>query len=107
MEWIEKIVWHEVVTRPPTEEDVEEFVEQGLSEDEYPAYIFSCDLPDDGCDILVLTMGGFVYQDTCMIDDQCGEYNSFYLDNRGDWDDVVAWAYLPTGKKDEEAANAS
>ena len=47
MEWIEKIVWHEVVTRPPTEEDIEEWTEQGLSEDEYPAYIFSCDLPDD------------------------------------------------------------
>ena len=41
MEWIEKIVWHEVVTRPPTEEDIEEFAAQGLSEDEYPAYIFS------------------------------------------------------------------
>ena len=50
MEWIEKIVWHEVVTRPPTEEDIEELTEHGLSEDEYPAYIFSCDLPDDGCD---------------------------------------------------------
>ena len=42
-----------------------------------------------------------------MIDDQCGGYNSFYLDNHGDWDDIVAWAYMPTGKKDEEADNAS
>ena len=107
MEWIEKIVWHEVVTRPPTEEDIEEWTEQGLREDVYRVYIFSCDLPDDGCDILVLTTGGFVYHDTCMIDDQCEGYNSFYLDNRGDWDDCVAWAYMPTGKKDEEAANAS
>ena len=107
MEWIEKIVWHEVVTRPPTEEEIEEFAEWGLAEDEYPPYIFDCELPDDGCDILVLTTNGFVYQDTCMIDDQCGGYNSFYLDNHGDWDDVVGWAYLPTGKKDEEAANAS
>ena len=107
MEWIEKIVWHEVVTRSPNDEDIEEWVEHGLREDEYLAYIFVCTLPDDGCDILVLTTGGFVYQDTCMIDDQCGGYNSFYLDNRGDWDDIVAWAYLPTGKKDEEAANAS
>ena len=107
MEWIETIVWHEVVTRPPTEEDIEEWTEQGLSEDEYPAYIFSCDLPDDGCDILVLTTGGFVYQDTCMIDDGGVGYDSIYLDNHGEWDEVVAWAYLPTGKKDEEAANAS
>ena len=107
MEWIEKIVWHDVVARPPTDEDIKEWTEQGLSEDEYPVYIFSCDLPDDGCDILVLTAGGFIYQDTCMIDDQCGGYNSYYLDNHGDWYDVVAWAYMPTGKKDEEATNAS
>lgn len=107
MEWIEKIVWHDVVARPPTDEDIKEWTEQGLSEDEYPVYIFSCDLPDDGCDILVLTAGGFIYHDTCMIDDQCGGYNSYYLDNHGDWYDVVAWAYMPTGKKDEEATNAS
>ena len=107
MEWIETIVWHEVVTRPPTEEEIEECAEHGLSEDEYPPYVFDCKLPDDNREILVLGKSGYVYQDTCMIDDQCGGYNSFYLDNRGDWDDVVAWAYMPTGKKDEEGANAS
>ena len=32
MEWIEKIVWHEVVTRPPTEEELEEWAEWGLVE---------------------------------------------------------------------------
>ena len=35
MEWIEKIVWHEVVTRLPTEEDIEEWAEQGLSLEGY------------------------------------------------------------------------
>ena len=59
MEWIEKIVGHEVVTRPSNEEDSEEWAEQGWSEDEYTIYICSCDLPDDGCDILVLTTGWF------------------------------------------------
>ena len=104
MEWIEKIVWHEVVTRPPTEEELEGFVEDGLAEYEYPLYMFSCELPDENREILVLGKSGDVSQDTCMIDDG---YNSYYLDNLGDWDDVVAWAYMPTGKKDEEAANAS
>ena len=102
MSWVEHIIWHEVVTRPPKDEDIEEWIEQGLSKDEYPAYIFDCDLPDDGRDILVLTTSGFVYQDTCMIDDCYGGYNSFYLDNLGDWDDVVAWAYIPTGKREME-----
>lgn len=107
MEWIEKIVWHEVVTRPPTEEEIEEWAEWGLIEYEYPAYIFNCELPDKGKHILVLTTGGFVYADTCMVDDTCNGDNMYYLDNLGDWDDVVAWAYLPTGKKDEEVTNAS
>ena len=107
MEWIEKIVWHDVVTRPPTEEDIEEFAEHGLSEDEYPSYIFNCQMPNEDEDILILTKKGWVYQDTCMSDRCCGIYGLIYLDNHGDWDDVVAWAYLPTGKKDEEAANAS
>ena len=107
MEWIEKIVWHEVTTRPPTEEENEGWTELGLSESEYPAYIFTCELPDEGKDILVLTTAGFVREDACMIDDAYGDCNSYYLDNLGDWDDVVAWAYLPTGKHEMEAANAS
>ena len=47
MEWIEKIVWHDVVTRPPTEEELEEWAEWGLVEYQYPAYIFNCELPDE------------------------------------------------------------
>lgn len=107
MDWIEKIVWHEVTTRPPTEEEIEEWAEWGLAESEYPAYIFDCEMPDDGCDILTLGKSGWVYQDTCMADEGCGGYNSLYLDNHGDWDDVVAWAYLPTGKHEMEDENAS
>lgn len=107
MEWIEKIVWHEVVTRPPTEEELEEWAELGLAEYEHPLYIFDCELPDYNREILVLGASGDVWQDTCMLDDEYTGYNSYYLDNHGDWDGVVAWAYLPAGKKDEEAANAS
>ena len=106
MEWIEKIVWHEIVTRPPTEEEIEKWDEYGLSEDERPDYIIGSFLPDDGCDILILEKSGYVYQDTSCVDEYCG-VNMHYLDSRGDWDDVVAWAYMPTGKKNEEAANAS
>lgn len=102
MEWIEKIVWHEVVTRPPTEEEIEGFAEWGLSECEYPLYMFDCDLPDDNRELLVLGKSGSVWQDTCMADDG---YNSYYLYNNDDWDDIVAWAYLPTGRKDEMEGN--
>ena len=47
MEWIEKIVWHEVVTRPPTEEELEGFAEHGLSAEEYPSYVFNCQMPNE------------------------------------------------------------
>lgn len=107
MEWIEKIVWHEVVTRPPTEEEIEEWAEWSASDDNPLTRLFACEMPDDNRDILVLGKSGYVWQDTCMADDGYIGYNSLYLDNYGDWDGVVAWADLPTGKKDEEAANAS
>lgn len=107
MDWIEKIVWHEVTTRPPTKEENEGWAEWGLSESEYPPYIFDCEMPDDNRDILVWGKNGYVWQDTCMADDGYAGYNSLYLDNHGDWDDVVAWAYLPTGKHEMEATDAS
>lgn len=107
MNWIEKIVWHEVTTRPPTEEEIEGFIEWGLSKDEYPAYMFDCEVPDDNRDILALGKSGYVWQDTCMSDDGYAGYNSLYLDNHGDWDDVVAWAYMPTGKREMEGEDAS
>lgn len=107
MEWIEKIVWHDVVTRPPTEEELEEFAEHGLSAEEYPSYVFNCQMPNEDEDILILTKKGWVHQDTCMSDGYCGIYGLIYLDFNGNWDNVIAWAYLPTGKKDEEAANDS
>ena len=107
MEYVEKIVWHEVVTRPPTEEEIREWAECSDSNDELLTRMFNCEMPDNGRDVLILMRNGWVFQDTCMVDNGYFGYNSLYLDSHGDWDDVVAWAYLPTGKKNEEAANAS
>ena len=105
MEWIEKIVWHDVVTRAPTEEEKKEFVE--LPVDEWPTSVFVCDMPEAEDDILVLTNRGGVVQDVCMSYGNCRGYNLLYLDYCGDWEGIIAWAYMPTGKKGEEAANAS
>lgn len=107
MDWIEKIVWHEVTTRPPTEEEIEGWAEWGLAESEYPAYIFDCELPDDQDEILILLDNGWVQHDVCSIGDECGNCNMYYLENLGDWDDVIAWAYIPTGKREMEDGDAS
>jgi hypothetical protein len=95
----EKIIWHEITTRPLTEEEKSEYAESGCADYEIPEYIFSCEMPDDGQEILVATSWG-VSQDLCMIDcDECN--NLFELETRGDWDGVKAWAYMPKYKGGE------
>lgn len=92
----EKIIWHEITTRPLTEEEKAEYAERGYANYEIPEYIFSCEMPDDGQEILVATSWG-VSQDLCMIDcDECN--NLFELETRGDWDGVKAWADMPKYK---------
>lgn len=51
-------------------------------------------MPEDGQEILVKTKYG-VDTDVCCID------GGTYLEDRGDWEDVLAWAEMPKGKGDE------
>ena len=88
----EKIIWHEVIKRLPTEEEKEEHLEAFDCE---PEYILDCVLPDDGQEILIVTKWG-VDTDVCGIDE------GYYLEKRGDWDDVIAWAEMPKYKAGEE-----
>lgn len=89
----EKIIWHEVIKRPPTEEEKEEYLEVFDCE---PEYTLDCVLPDDGQEILTVTKWG-VDTDICGIDEE-----GYYLENRGDWDDVIAWAEMPKYKAGEQ-----
>lgn len=92
MDYIEKIVWHEVTTRPPTEEENEEFKRLY---DEDLSFVFNCPMPDDEQEILVKTVYG-VDKDTCYID------GGTYLETRCDWEDVLAWAKMPIGKNETD-----
>ena len=91
----EIIEWHEVIKRKPTEEEKAEFAEQDVDVD--VPYIFICDMPEDGEEILVETPYG-VSVDECGLDYDYG----YYLEERGDWDDVIAWAKMPKGKKQND-----
>lgn len=92
----EKIIWHEITTRPLTEEEKAEYAERGYADYITPEYMFSCKMPEDGQDILIATSWG-VSPDLCMIDcDECN--NRFELETRGDWDGVKAWADMPKYK---------
>lgn len=86
MTYKETITWHEVKTRPLTDKEKEEYAEVE------PEYMLDCPLPDDGEEILVATKHG-VEVDVCGIDE------GYYLENRGDWEDVLAWAPMPRYKK--------
>lgn len=92
MTYDEKIIWHEVITRPPTEEEKEECLEAfGY----IPEYILDCVMPTLGEKILIVTKWG-VDIDVCDIED------GYYLENHGDWDDVIAWAEIPKYKAGEQ-----
>ena len=93
----EKIIWHEITTRRLTAEEETEYIERGYANYEIPEYAFSCEMPDDGQNILIATIFG-VSQDMCMSDrDEYGD-KLFELEEHGDWDGVKAWADLPKYK---------
>lgn len=93
----EKIIWHEITTRPLTEEEKSEYAERGYADYEIPEYVFSGEMPKDGQNILIATIFG-VSQDMCMSDrDEYGD-ELFELEEHGDWDGVKAWADMPKYK---------
>lgn len=93
----EKIIWNEITTRPLTEEEKSEYAERGYADYEIPEYIFSCEMPKDRQEILVVTSWG-VSQDVCVFDYDAFNNNLYELETRGDWDGVKAWADMPKYK---------
>jgi len=85
--------WIPIKKRPMSEEERQEF-EAGcdwveyLTENDY--WFFDCAMPDDGQDILITTSMGYVRFDTCINDDY-----GLGLEERDDWDNVIAWMPLP------------
>ena len=55
----EKIVWHEITTRPLTEEEKAEYAESGYDDYEIPEYILSCESRRTGRKSLSLQAGAF------------------------------------------------
>lgn len=99
----ETIIWHEITTRPVTEEEKTEYAEHGYEDYEMPEYVFSCEMPEDGQEILIATSWG-VDKDTCGVD--CDECNQLIgLKENGDWVGVLAWAAMPKYKGGETDDN--
>lgn len=97
----EIIVWHKVTTRALTDEEKEEYAKRGYRDFEIPEYMFDSKMPEDGQEILVATSWG-VGTDVCSVDsDEYG--NLIGLEERGDWDGVMAWAAMPKYVKEGES----
>lgn len=94
--YTETITWHELKIRDLTDEEKAEYEEYceiyGM-----PEYIIEGELPNDGQEILIVTRWG-VTTDTCIVDEEDG----YALEDRGDWEGVIAWAEFPRYKMEEE-----
>ena len=82
-----EVVRHKVTTRPLTDEEVAYYAEMEMDGIEY---VFDCEMPDDGQEILIATKWG-TDKDVCSNDAEYG----IGLEGRGDWDGVYAWAEMP------------
>ena len=90
--------WIPITTRPMTKEEEKEVCEQwGVKELEgWEKRVFTCQLPEDGQEILISTSWG-VRMDRCEWDPDsgCG------LEENGDWDGIKAWMPLPKQYEEE------
>lgn len=77
--------WIEIKTRPLTEEEKEYYSDIG--------YMYDCEMPDGGQEILIATITGYVGTDIYLDD---GHFRYFA-------DDVVAWMPFPQPFKKGDA----
>lgn len=85
--------WIPFVTRPMTEEELEEYSSYlGIdidAIDREEAVVFTCDLPEDGQEVLITNLFGDILIDKCERDDFIG------FEENGDMDGYLAWMPLP------------
>jgi hypothetical protein len=61
-------------------------------------FVFDCEMPEDGQEILVTLIGGAIGRDICYIDKM-----GYHLGSGWDWDeDVLKWAPMPPAWWEEE-----
>ena len=79
--------WIPITTRPLDENEKKYYEEREIE----PLYIYTCELPEDGEEVLITTYNGEVIETTFFNDDQYGSYFELYED----YDDVKAWMHKP------------
>lgn len=87
--------WIKIKTRPATEEEQKEFTCAG--EFDEVGFVYDCQLPDDGQEVLITTCFGTVEKVTFYRD----SYYGCYFEQYEDAGDVLAWMPLPLPYKAE------
>jgi hypothetical protein len=78
--------WTPVKFRPMDEEERQYWEEHyGYKFDEEDSVTFDCPMPGDRQEVWVCSKCGNVWQDVCGVDE------GTWLEENGDWDDIVAW----------------
>ena len=92
--------WIAIKTRKPTEEEIQEYLNDPIFEcvDPDDLIFYDCQMPEDGQEVLITTSWGNVCIDTYV-----QEYGAF--EDHEDYEDVVAWMPLPKPFEKEPEAN--
>lgn len=86
----EAVHWHKITTRPLTDEEKEWYAEQGYEPNEMPEFMYDCEMPEDGQEILIATPWG-TDKDICSNEAEYG----IGMEGHDDFDNVYAWAEMP------------
>lgn len=87
------IVWHKVLLRRLTTEEINQYIAKGADEYWIPEYTFLNPMPKDGEQVLLRTAWGTDI-DRCVVTND-GVLDIYQLDETVTWDGVTEWAYLP------------
>lgn len=91
--------WIKIKTRPATKEEQKEFTCAG--EFDEIGFVYDCQLPDDGQEVLITTYCGTVEKVAFYRD----SYYGCYFEQYEDEGDVLAWMPLPEPYKEEKQEN--
>lgn len=83
--------WNKIETRPMTEEEIEEYADWNLSDDEKIMYT---NIPIDFGEYIVSTISGYVTVDKFHPDPDGAYFDSYELD------EIIAWMPLPEPYKE-------
>lgn len=86
------MTWTIITSRPMTDEEVEEYNERtGYGLEPGDGVIYTCELPEDGQEVLVYN----IYGRGVSVDTFCDDVDGCYFEEHGEMDGIVAWMPLP------------